>query len=177
MKNVVVLLFAGLAVFTQTALGCDEACLKEKAQQEHSVNFPSYLTWKYCDGLKLDFINIDMESLQSYSSSHFDTKYKGPIKNTIRFLDQRKDWLSECDKYMEVTGKGRVFDDKKTTDLVFGRMESIRKELQGIVDGVTYSSANGDETAVIVGEKFNSLFEAVDDHKNLMHLKGRYVSN
>ncbi|MFT7560719.1 MAG: hypothetical protein ACI93R_002642 [Flavobacteriales bacterium] len=177
MKKMIVILITGLGLFTQNALGCDESCLKEKIELEKKLDFPGYLTWKYCEGLKLDFMTTDMRSLESYSTKHFDTKYKGPIKNTVRFIDQRKEWLGECDQYLQLTGKGRVFDDKKTTDIVFGQMDSIKHELKGILDGASYSSANGDETKEVVGDKFGQLFKLVDDHKTLLHLKGRYVFN
>ena len=175
MKVTSALLVAGLIFTSQAALGCDEACRKEAAEKKQSVSFPGYLSWQYCEDLKLDFMTTDMGSLQSYSSKHFDTKYKGPIRNTVRFLDQRKEWLAECDNYLSLTDKGRIFYDAKTTSKVFGEIDSVKSELQLVLEGATYSSAQGDETKVIVGEKFDSLFQAVDDHKNLMHLKGKYV--
>ena len=179
MKKLVVTLIAGLAMLTQLAQGCDdEACLKEQAAKEHNMHFPSYLTWKYCDGVKNDFITTDMQTLQSYSEDHFETQYKGPIKATIQFIADRKDWLGECDQYLSYTGKGRIFDDDKTTEAVFAQMDKVTQELQGIIGGVSYSSSNGsDQTKQIVGEKFKKLFQIVDDHKTLMHLKGRYVLN
>ncbi len=175
MKLISLVCIAGLLFGAHTAYGCDEACQKEAAETKNSVKFPGYLTWRYCDDLKLDFIETDMKSLQSYSSKHFNTKYKGPIKNTIKFLSQRKEWLQECDRYLGMTRKDRIFHDTKTTKLVFNKMDSINTELKDIINGVTYSSSQGDETKVIVGEKFNALFRAIDDHKNLMHLKGKYV--
>lgn len=169
-------LFILVTVFLSlTSNACDESCKREQAQKNHGVTFPSYLTWDYCDGLVRDFFSYDMDSLKNYSSKHFDTKYKGPIRNIVKLIDQRKDWLNECDDYTSKTRNERVFYDQKTTAAIFSKMDTIKKELTGVMQGVRYSSQSGDETKKIVGEKFESLFQAVDDHKNLMHLKGKFV--
>ncbi len=158
------------------ALACtDEACKREAAEAKNNVTYPGYLTWKYCDTLKLDFMTVDVQSLEDYSSKHFSTQYKGPIKNIIQMIDQRKEWLAECDTYLSATRDERIFYDKATTDKVFAEMDIVTKELNDIVGGVTYSSSTGDETQAIVEEKFDALFRVVDNHKNLMHLKGKYV--
>ena len=176
MKLKSIILTCSLLFFgTNTAFACDEACQRETAETQHSVTFPSYLTWEYCDSLKIDFMTIDVRSLESYSTKHFDTKYKGPIKNTIKFLDQRKEWLQECDNYLSLTHRDRIFYDDATTQVVFNQIDKVKKELTSILGGVTYSSSSGDETKLIVSEKFDTLFRSIDDHKNLMHLKGKYV--
>lgn len=164
-----------LMLGAQSALGCDEQCKKEAASAKHSTQFPGYLSWKYCDGLKSDFVTIDLKSLQSYSGKHFNTKYKGPIKNTVKFLKQRKSWLEECDNYNRLTREERIFHDDKTTVAVFTQIDKINQELEAILGGVTYTSSRGDQTKEIVAGKFENLYKVVDDHANLMHLKGKYV--
>ncbi|WP_096084417.1 hypothetical protein [Agaribacterium haliotis] len=154
---------------------CDESCKRDQLKNQQNLDFPGYLSWKYCEGLRNDFMTIDMRSLQSYSSKHFDTRYKGPIKNIVKMLDQRQDWLGECDNYMKLTKKERIFKDKKSTEAIFAKMGSVKKELEAVINGARYSSENGDETGVIINEKFEALFTAVDDHNNLMNLRGRYV--
>lgn len=154
---------------------CDENCKREQATAKTGTAFPSYLTWEYCDGLKHDFMTTDVNNLQAYSSKHFNTKYKGPIKNIIKLIDQRKDWLQECDKYVTATRGERIFYDNATTKSIFDKLDSAKKELVDVLNGVRYSSFEGDETKKIVGERFETLFVAIDDHKNLMHLKGKYV--
>jgi hypothetical protein len=154
---------------------CDESCKRAEAEETHRVSFPGYLSWNYCDGLVRDFFSYDMDSLKNYSSKHFDTQYKGPIKNIVNLIGQRKDWLGECDDYISKTRSERVFYDNKTTAAIFKKMDIVKNELNGVIKGVRYSSPSGDETKKIVSEKFEDLFQAVDDHKNLMHLKGKFV--
>lgn len=175
MKLIYLVGIASFILATQTTHACDESCKREQAEQKLQTEFPSYLTWKYCDGLKRDFMTIDINSLEKYSSKHFDTKYKGPIKNIIQLVEQRKEWLSECDGYLSATREERVFYDDKTTEIVFAQMDRIKQELVDVLDGVRYSSSTGDETKKIVGEQFEALFVSIDNHRNLMHLKGKYV--
>ena len=169
------ILVSALLLPTGGALACDESCQRDQVKAKHNIEFPSHLSWKYCEGLRQDFISIDMRSLQSYGSSHFDTRYKGPIKNIVQLIDQRQTWLSECDQYMSLTTGDHIFNDEKTTKAIFANMDEVKKELQGIINGVRYSSATGDETQKIVREKFDHLYQIVDNHNNLMHLRGKYV--
>lgn len=170
-----ILVLAAVLFAAPMTQACDEQCKREAAETKNASEFPSFLTWNYCEGLKRDFMSVDISSLQSYSGKHFNTKYKGPIKNIIKLIDQRKDWLKECDVYISQTTDKRLFDDKKTTDAVFANMQTIKSELEAVLSGVTYSSVQGDETKKIVTEKFQALFQTIDDHNNLMHLKGKYV--
>lgn len=175
MKRFSVLIITLISCLSFSAYSCDESCKREKAEAALKSKFPSYLTWQYCETLKLDFMTADMTALQSYSTKHFNTKYKGPIKNIVKLINMRKSWLSECDNYISHTRDERLFQDEKTTNNVFYRMDSVEKELTAIIQGATYSSSQGDETKKIVAEKFESLYKVVDDHKNLMHLRGKYV--
>lgn len=157
------------------AFACDEACKKAEAENKHQTKFPGFLSWQYCDRLKYDFLTVDSDSLINYGSKHFQTKFKGPIKNIISMIEQRETWLMECDDYLSKTRDERIFYDNKTNTDIFGKMTNVKKELRAVLDGVTYSSAQGDETQKIVQEKFQSLYDAIDTHKNLMHLKGKLV--
>ncbi len=164
-----------LCFYLAPSNACDETCKKAQAEAKFNTKFPRFLTWKYCDRLKYDFMTVDIESLISYGSKHFQTKFKGPIKNIITMIEQRETWLSECDDYVSKTREERVFYDTKTTDNIFGKMANVKKELKAVLSGVTYSSIQGDETQKIVQEKFEALYDTVDTHKNLMHLKGKLV--
>jgi hypothetical protein len=164
-----------LLILSSATFACDEKCKKAEAEEKFATKFPGFLNWKYCDRLKYDFMTVDIESLISYGSKHFQTKFKGPIRNIITMIEQREAWLSECDDYLTKTRDERIFYDTKTTDDVFGKMGKIKDELNAVLSGVTYSSAQGDETQKIVHEKFEALYDAVDTHKNLMHLKGKLV--
>ncbi len=151
---------------------CDESCLRDKAQKEHNVTFPSFLTYKYCDSIAMDFMTSSMSSLDSYRTNNLDTKYKGPLKNTKSYLVKRKDWLLECDDYLSKTKNIRIFNDDKTTKKIFASIDKVISEFDALIDGVSY---NGDDQFAVINDNFDVLFQEVEDHKHLMHLKGRYV--
>lgn len=153
---------------------CDEMCLKEKAVAKSGEEFPSYLSWKYCEGIKGDFMTSSMKSLQSYTNTHLDVRRKRGMRNTENYLEQRADWLSECDNYIAATGKGRIFKDDKTTDNILAAIHAVSAELSSLVKGVTYANQEEPDTKV-ASEKFTELFTLVDNHKNLLLLKGQYV--
>lgn len=166
----------GLLVGSSAAFGCDEKCKKEEAQATHNVSFPGYLSWGFCEDTRMQFMASAIPSLEKYRDGEIDTRYKGPLKNIKSFVNQRKDWLAECDEYLKLTGKGRIFDDSKTTGQIFAAMDSVTKELDALIAGATYSNEYGDDSAEQVRSRFDSLLKLVDDHKTLMHLKGKYVS-
>ena len=173
MKKTVSLLIVSFTLFCQAAFGCDEQCLREKAQSTHNVTFPGYLTWKYCEGIAMDFMSSSMRSLDNYRSKHFNTKYKGPLKNTRSYLVQRKEWLKECDDYLSKTKNIRVFNDDKTTKQIFSSIDRVNSEFQALIKGASYSS--DEEAKIVMDDKIDNLFKLVEDHKTIMHLKGKYV--
>lgn len=175
MKSLAMISTLLFAVLASAANGCDEQCLREKAEASKNTTFPSYLTWEYCEDTRMNFMTTAMSSLQKYSSDNFDTRYTGGMRNIKNYLLTRKSWLQECDTYMSATGKDRIFYDRKTTRDIFAKIDAVAKELDDLIAGVTYSGDMGENTTDIANEKFNNLFKAVDDHKNLMLLKGRYV--
>ncbi len=173
MKKIICIALIAVTVISQQAYSCDEDCLREKAQATHSVTFPGYLTWKYCEGIAMDFMTSAVRSLDSYRSKHFNTKYKGPLKNTKNYLAQRKDWLLECDNYMKLTKESRIFNDDKTTQKIFASIDTVNGEFGALIQGASYSSdADAKE---VMDQKIDTLFQLVEDHKTIMHLKGRYV--
>lgn len=173
MKKLAITFSLLLSVLSQTAIACDEECLRDKAQATHDVTFPKYLTWKYCEGIARDFITSSMRSLDNYRENHFDTKYKGPLKNTRSYLEARKDWLLECDNYMKLTKNVRVFNDDDTTEKIFASIDQLNNEFTALINGATYS--NEDDAKAVMDENVDELLQIVDDHKTMMHLKGRYV--
>lgn len=176
MKTLATIITFCTLVVASAANGCDEQCLREAAESKNNVEFPTYLTWKYCDDIRMDFMTSSMTSLEKYRSDHFDTRYKGGMRNIKSYIEQRKEWLQECDTYLQFTRKSRIFEDDKTTDSIFAAMDKVTKELDDLIAGVTYSSALGQDSQSVINERFDLLFKEVDDHKTLMHLKGRYVT-
>jgi len=173
MKKLISLTLISIVLVCQTAFGCDEKCLREKAQATHNITFPSYLTWKYCEGIAVDFMTSSMRSLDSYRSKHFGTKYKGPLKNTRSYLVQRKDWLKECDNYIQMTKNMRIFNDDKTTKQIFASIDRVNSEFLALIKGATYAS--DEEAKLVMDQKIDTLFKLVEDHKTILHLRGRYV--
>src|SRR5690606_29216813 len=97
--------------------------------------------------------------------------------NIQSFVQQRKEWLMECDKYMDVTQRGRIFKDEATTTKIFTAMDAVYSELDSLIRGATYTVDTSSGENLIIGTKFDQLFKLVDDHKTLMMMKGQFVSH
>lgn len=162
-------------LYSTAAFACDEQCLKDAAEKKHKVEFPSYLSWDYCDDIRMDFMTSAVRSLENYKTKHLDLRYKGGMRNIANFIQQREDWLKECDEYLSYTGKNRIFEDEATTAKVFNAMNSVEKELTDLANGVVYSASINQAPDAVVKDKFDELLKTVEDHKTLMHLKGKYV--
>lgn len=176
MKIKAAIIAISLASLASTsAVACDEACRKAAAEEKQGVEFPSYLSWSYCDDLRMDFLTSGLRSLENYKNNNFDTRYTGGMRNIASFVKQRQEWLAECDQYLSSTDKGRIFEDAATTEKVFAAMEQVEGELTDLANGVVYTTAIGEDPASVANDKFDDLFKLVDDHKTLMHLKGKYV--
>ncbi len=161
-------------VLMSNAYGCDEQCMRDQAESLGKT-FPSYLTWAYCDDLRMEFMTSTMRSLEKYKDQNLTPKFKGPLKNTKTFIEQRKEWLGECDSYLSATKNKRIFEDDKSTEEIFDAMDAVTTELDELIAGVHYDASSGEDPSAVTKDKFNSLFKTVDDHKTLMHLKGKYV--
>ncbi|TQV67762.1 hypothetical protein FKG94_24845 [Exilibacterium tricleocarpae] len=174
MKKIICLFF--LFGLTPQALSCDEECRKQLAEAKYSVDFPGYLTRKYCNDIAGEFMTTSMKSLQSYRFKHLESKHRGGMRNTGRFIEQRKEWLAECDQYLKYTDYGRLFKDAETTDRIFAAMTSVSVELASLVEGATYTDEAGDASTQVAAEKFDLLFKLVDNHKTLLQIRGQFVT-
>jgi len=176
MKNTLGLL--ALLVLAFPAFGCDEECQKEKASAANNVEFPGYLSWKFCEDTKLSFMEGDIPSLENYRNTRLNVEHKRRMTNIKSFVEQRKEWLSECDSYMDLTQHGRIFADKETTEQVFAAMDAVTHELGAALSGVTYVAEGVEQGEdVIIGSKFDSLFKLIDNHRTKMMLKSQFVTN
>ena len=90
-------------------------------------------------------------------------------------MNKQKSWLQECDAYLKATNKKRVFGDPKSTDAIYASIDLVTKELTALINGATYSDVLGKEPNYIMKEKFDFLFQVVDNYKTQVHLKGQYV--
>lgn len=163
-----------LLFFCLPALACDEECKRNAAMEEHNVDFPGYLNASYCQDTSVDFLLRARESLQKYRDGKLETGHKGGIRNIRNYLQQRKQWLLECDNYLLLTGQGRVFKDKETTERIVSSIDSVSNELERLmsVGGGIHVPANqlGGATA-----RFDQLFMVVDTHRTDLQLRGQLV--
>lgn len=168
-----------LFVLAAPAFACDEACRKLDAEQKTGEKLPSYLSWGYCDEIKHEFLTSSMRSLQKFNDKQLadennNTRRATAMRHTENFITTQKEWLSECDNYLQVTDKGRIFRDAATTSKIFGAIDSISAELhaqmkgENRVDGIT----GIDKSAEVSGEKFESLFTAIQLHVDKSNLRG-----
>jgi len=171
MKTLITLL---LLVACLPAAACDEDCKRTKAEQEHDVDFPGYLNASYCQDTTVNFLLRARKSLEQYRQDKLKTGHKGGMRNIRNYLQQRKQWLMECDNYLLLTGQGRVFDNKETTEKIFAATDRVIDELEQLMrtgGGIHVSS----QLAEIAGQRLDSLFAAVDNHRTELQLKGQLV--
>lgn len=140
------------------------------------TQFPSYLSKKYCNDIALDFMTHSIDSLKKYRNKQLIERHRGGMNNIRRYIDQRLTWLQECDQYLNSVTKNRIFLNSLTTNDIFEAMNSVNSELLSLISGVTYSVNAGETPTDIAGEKFDRLFDLVENHKTLMLLnKGQLV--
>lgn len=159
-----ILLTITLLALTQFSLACDEACKKAKAESANNLKFATYLTAKYCQQTSNDFLIQGKKSLQTYREKQLPTAHRGGAKNIRNFVLQRKDWLLECDKYLQLTEQGRVFRDKESTDKILGAMTATADELEKIMKRPKNDAEVLDLVTAPAGQKFDELFKLVDGH-------------
>jgi hypothetical protein len=170
------LVFLTLFVCSPLVLACDEACKRTKAETDNNIKFASYLNAKYCATTTKGFMLQEIKSLQAYRAKQLITPhkgYRGGAKNIRHFVSQRKEWLAECDKYLELTGQGRVFYDKDTTAKIMNTMTSVSDELKKITLLAQDPTDNIDTVSAGAAVQFDLLFTQLDEHKLLMQRKGQ----
>jgi len=165
-----------LLMFSVSSFACDEECRKQAAAKKHSIKFASYLNTQYCNDIKAEFLTSAIGSLQRYRDTRLNDSRNYGMKNTRHFIEQRRDWLQECDTYLSLSEGTRVFHEKKTTFKIFAALNSVSSELDSLLKGVTYSNANEAGANTIIADKFDHLFELVDDHRTLMQLRGQFIT-
>jgi len=174
-----------LCILAIPAFASDEANIKAEAELKTGQKLPGYLSWSYCDEIKQEFLTSSMRSLQKFNDKQLagnnaNTRRDASLRNTQKYIEARKEWLYECDNYLQVTGKGRIFKDKKTTTKVFGNISSINDELIAqMKDEDHINPVTGeDDSAQAAAEKFEALFTSIQLHidKANLHGGGLYVT-
>lgn len=159
-----ILLTISLLCFSSFTLACDEACKREKAEAANNIKFASYLSVKYCKTTSMDFLLQGRKSLQAYREKQLPTAHRGGAKNIRNFILQRKDWLQECDNYLQLTDQGRIFRDKASTEKILTSLTGTADELYKIMMRPRAEVESLELVAAPAGLKFDELFKNVDDH-------------
>tara|TARA_R100000656_G_scaffold11635_1_gene12250 strand:+ start:413 stop:931 length:519 start_codon:yes stop_codon:yes gene_type:complete len=159
-----ILLIIALLSLSQVSFSCDEACKRTKAETANNVKFASYLNAKYCKSTGLDFLMQGRRSLQSYRDKQLPTAHRGGAKNIRNFISQRKDWLQECDNYLELTEQGRIFRDKETTEKIIAAMTGTAEELHKIMRRPKSEIESLEMVIAPAAAKFDELFKLIDAH-------------
>lgn len=169
LRFMLICLSLGLSTF---ALACDEQCKKEELAASKNIVFPNHLNLKYCQSTVSDFLLNTRRSLGSYHEKQLPTAHRGGARNIRNFINTRKDWLAECDKYMTAMDYGSVFRKSQTTASIFKAMDETAQELEKLMKTV----AQPDEDAAIltapVSDKFIKLFELMDAHMIELQKRG-----
>lgn len=147
------------------------ACLSAQADTQ----FPSYLNPSYCQEVAVEFMTSSINSLQKYREAQLPNLHRGGMNNIRKFINQRKNWLLECDQYLSATNNSRIFKDDSTSDDIFDAMNSVSGELESLISGVSYSVDAGREQSSMAEEKFDHLLLLVDNHKTRLQLRGQLV--
>ena len=136
---------------------------------------PSYLTESYCDGLVEQFVDSGMRSLGKYVNENFKPEYKGGIRNTINFLKQRSEWLTECDAYLKDTASTHVFYNEKNTKDIFTAIDALAKELQLVREGVEYPDESGaNNPHPFIKNRYETLAQLMDQHHTRILMKKQF---
>ncbi|WP_041522610.1 hypothetical protein [Gilvimarinus agarilyticus] len=163
-----------LALFGNQVNACDEDCKRQQAMDQHNVEFPSYLNAKFCETTSVDFLLRDYASLEKYRNERLPTGHKGGMNNIRKMLEQRKEWLIECDDYLRLTEQGRVFYNAETTKSIFAAIDKVTAELNGLV-------YNGSQDVIvsngldIAEQDFDQMLSTLDQHKTNLQLRGQLV--
>lgn len=137
--------------------------------------YPSYLNPSYCNGVVEQFVDYGMRSLGKYVNENFKLEYKGGIRNTINFLEQRSAWLSECNDYMLDSNQSYLFYSEKNTNDIFAAIDGLAKELQLVRDGVEYpDDAGNNNPTPFIKNRFETLAELIDQHHTRMLMKKQF---
>lgn len=171
MRKVLLLL---VPLLSTAAFACDENCKRDAAMAEHDIRFPSYLTASYCRDTSVDFLLRARDSLANYQQKNLPTGHKGGMRNIRNFLQQRKQWLEECDQYLGLTSQGRVFRDDATTQQIIDAIDAVSNELERLMGSGTGVRVPESQVAG-ADHRLELLFGAMDNHRTELQLRGQLV--
>ncbi|WGL17383.1 hypothetical protein PVT68_03575 [Microbulbifer bruguierae] len=136
---------------------------------------PSYLSQSYCDSVVEQFVESGMRSLGKYINDNFSLEYKGGIRNTVNFLNQRSEWLSECNDFLRDTSSSYVFYNEENTKDIFDAINALAKELQLVREGVEYPDESGNNNPhPFIKGRFDTLAKLMDQHHTRILMKKQF---
>ncbi len=153
-----------LLSLAQTGFACDETCKRNQVEAAKNVKFPSYVNQKYCQTTTEDFLLHARKSLQQYRDNQLSTGHRGGAKNIRNFILQRRDWLQECETYMEAMDLGYVFRQKDTTDKIFGSMNRVADSLYKMMMRPKNANESLNLVTAPVAQQFDDMFKLIDLH-------------
>lgn len=159
--------------FTVQATPCDEQCKRAKAEIKLNIRFPSYLNKRYCKDVRQEFLTSAARSLQRYRDRQLSKLHQGGMHHTRQFLLQRKEWLSECDTYLQHISRYRIFRSANTTHNIFKAIDKVEAILAALVNGATYVDDEGYGAIAAASEHFDHLLALLQQHKTQMQVAGQ----
>ena len=159
-----ILLTFVLLSLAQASFACDEACKRDQVEAAKNLKFPTYVNQKYCQTTTEDFLLRARKSLQQYRDNQLSTGHRGGAKNIRNFILQRRDWLQECESYMEAMDLGFVFRQKDTTDKIFGSMGGVADSLYKMMMRPKNPEESLNLVTAPVAQKFDDMFKLIDQH-------------
>lgn len=150
-------------------------CILMVSDISNAKTHPSYLTPKYCESVVEQFVGSGMRSLDKYVNENFNPAYRGGIRNTIHFLEQRSAWLKECEGYLTDTAQGSVFYSNELSREIFTAMDALAKELQLVRQGVEYpDDAGNNNPTPFIKRRYETLAQLVDRHHTRVLMKKQF---
>lgn len=118
----------------------------------------------------MEFVNTIVPSLKKFQTTRYSRDKKVAIRNTKKFLDQRREWLAECHGFLTQTTGRSLFDTPEITDKILETMESLSLEMNFALQDVHFF---GDQDPV--KREFAEFFGISDVQIDRMELNGELV--
>lgn len=167
-----IIIASSVFLLPHLASACDKNC--QQAKQEAS--FPKYVNQNYCRDLRDEFLSSTLRGVDTFIHNKLNIKYKGSIRNTRNYLSQNLEWVKECDAYTQINSGKRIFHDTSTTEKIYAMTQTVIKGFDSLLAGVIQVDENGEHNTIIKSD-FNLLKSTVENHRDLMHVRGTYAFN
>lgn len=152
-----------------------EACLKSRAQQNLGIDFPAYLTWRYCGRLRQLFVNDGQRRLAGYQSRFSESHSPQHLQRALSFVQQQQSWLEECHVYHLETTAPALFGNPHLSTRILMGLDDLNQAL--ITTSVHKNLFSEDYLQAVteLDRHFHRLFALVENYHLWEHLKNRYM--